>query len=83
MNVGLFDVKKTAITGKDITKHSSTVKSINTELHRIYGLVNSVDIGFASKQEIMEVKKDLEDVRKKLELYCGIDEIGNVNSKIE
>lgn len=65
--------KKTTISGADITKHNETVKIINTELHCIYGLINSVDIGFASKEEIIEIKKDLMEVRKKLELYCGVE----------
>lgn len=78
MNTGTYEVgkmkSKTSIKGVDITKHTDTVKTINTELHSIYGLINSVDIGFASKEEIMEIKDDMEDIRRKLQLYCGVSE---------
>lgn len=70
MDNGICDVKKISITGADITKHNNTVKIINTELHSIYGLINSVDIGFASKEEIIEIKEDIKGIRRKLELYC-------------
>lgn len=63
-------VKMNKIKGVDITKHEETVKIINTELNRIYGLINSVDIGFASKEEIEEIKEDMEEISKRLKLYC-------------
>ena len=82
MNLGLFDEKKTTITGNDITKHTGTVKSVNTELHRIYGLINSVDVGFASKEEIFEINGDLEKIRKKLEFYCGVEDDFCIRGKL-
>ena len=71
MNNGIYEVKKTKMTATDITQHAETVKSINTELHRIYGLINGMDIGFASKKEIQGIENELVKIRKRLELYCG------------
>lgn len=52
-------------------EREETIKNINDELHRIYGLVNSVDVKFASMDEIEEINNNLHYIRRKLQVYCG------------